>query len=462
MVKKNNSKSNNNNKNKNSATQPKSANKPKSHAPNKQRGGGSLFQNLGSAIGGVFGGPAGAALGRSAGGFVSKITGMGAYSVSKNTVLDNSAPPSFGSGGTGTEIAHREFLSDVSGSTDFALTAYSINPGLPSSFPWLAQLASNYEEYEMLGLVYEFRPTSGSAVSSTSSALGTVVMATNYDSQDPVFTNKQQMEAYEFSSSSVPFNLSIHPVECAKDSSVLTRQYVRTTDIPAGQDSRFYDLGNFQIACAGMQSVYTVGELWVSYHVRLYKPRLDVPLGANILSGHIVESTNGSATAAKPMGVSGGVVRSGSTLDTASLAPTSTTFVLPYGGLWLLSMGFSDASIAAAPNVTLGSNLSFATLFADDSGASIASFTASYASFMGVVKVVAPGTGAANTVTIGGLTGMSAGTTDIFVTQVSSGISSNRKAQRLESSMVKLIEQLMNQRDARTKLVDYIEIKSNK
>lgn len=227
-------------------------------------------------IAGGFWGPHGSDLGRAAGNAISKITGMGDYKVNSNTVVGGNTIPTFLNNGDGVKVCHREFVSDVVGSVAFVLTSYSINPGLSILFPLLSQIAQTFEEYDLRGLVMEYRPTSGTAISSTSSALGVVVMATNYDATDPLFTNKQQMESYEYSNSTVPFNGCIHPIECARNRNVLQNLFIRTTTSPAGTDLRFSDLGNFQIATAGMQSAYTIGELWVSYDVFLRKPRLNI------------------------------------------------------------------------------------------------------------------------------------------------------------------------------------------
>ncbi len=44
-------------------------------------------------------------------------------------------------------IVHRELLATISGSVAFATNSYVINPGLSSSFPWLATQAAGWEQY---------------------------------------------------------------------------------------------------------------------------------------------------------------------------------------------------------------------------------------------------------------------------------------------------------------------------
>jgi len=232
---------------------------------------------LGSIGGSMFGmGELGGQLGRGAGSLLSKITGFGGYKVNSNSLLSDTGTPVFANGAEGTVVVSaREYVGDVVSSTSFVNNVFNLNPGNPSLFPRLSVTARGYEQYEFLGLIVEFRPTAGSAIASTNNALGTVIMATNYDVLDPPFANKQSMEAYQYTVSSVPCNSSIHPVECKRSLNVLDTLYVRQISQPQNADQRFYDLGLFQLATVGQQAAgVTLGEIWVSYHIRLLKPRL--------------------------------------------------------------------------------------------------------------------------------------------------------------------------------------------
>ena len=61
-----------------------------------------------------------------------------------------------------------------------------------------------------------------------------------------------------------------------KAQSVLGDLYVRPTlNVPSGSDRRLYDFGNFQIATIGLQGTsVNVGELWVTYEIELFKPKV--------------------------------------------------------------------------------------------------------------------------------------------------------------------------------------------
>jgi hypothetical protein len=229
----------------------------------------------------VTGRDVGASLGGYVGSLAQKaiqtIMGQGDYTVSSNTLFSgsvrSSGPPKFVSITPGcTVIRHREYIKDViSSGAGFALTTVPINPTNPTTFPWLSNIANNFESYKFNGLVFEFLTNSATAVASTNTALGTVILATQYNIDDPPFASKLSMEQYEYAVSTVPFESAIHPVECKRDTGVL--EYLYTYAAGSG-DPRFSTFGNFSIATLGQQSSSNIGELWVSYDIELCKSRL--------------------------------------------------------------------------------------------------------------------------------------------------------------------------------------------
>ena len=179
---------------------------------------------VGSTIGAAVGGPPGAllggVLGRGAHALFKAITGFGDYRVEHNTPCSGDEPPEIvNSANRGSVIIrHREYLGDVNATTAFTLQQYPINPGNNFTFPWLSQVAESFEEYRLRGAIFEFKSLSSDAVlsSATSSALGSVIMATQYDVLDEPFLNKMEMENYEFANSSKPSCTFYHPIECKK------------------------------------------------------------------------------------------------------------------------------------------------------------------------------------------------------------------------------------------------------
>ncbi len=253
----------------------------------------------GAALGGLLGGPAGATVGGLAGSLVSKVTGMGEYKIEENSLLAGNVPQ-FRNGARSVRIAHRDFLGDVTGSTAFAIKSYPLNPGLNLTFPWLAGVAGQFQSYRIRGMIFEFKSTSAQALNNINSALGTVIMATQYNSLLASFSSKLEMENYEFATSCKPSESMLHPVECAQGEAPLECLYIRTGSVPNGQDERFFDFGDFQIATVGMQAASTIGELWVTYDIELYKPRL-YPGGT--IPGQFTRINNGGWDANNTLGV---------------------------------------------------------------------------------------------------------------------------------------------------------------
>jgi hypothetical protein len=231
------------------------------------KGHGGYAEDIGSGIGSW--------LGKKAGGLFSSIFGVGSYKVNKNTLLNASPndPPIISNTKSATRIQHREYITDISGSTAFNVQTYPINPGLSGTFPWLCSVANAFEQYKMHGLLFEFKSTSADALNSTNTALGTLIMATEYNPLHGAFTAKRDMENHVYSTANAPSISALHPVECAADVSVLNELFVRNVPLPTA-DIRFSDMGLFQLATVGMQAAAVIGELWVTYDIELIKPKL--------------------------------------------------------------------------------------------------------------------------------------------------------------------------------------------
>lgn len=266
-----------------------------------------------SAIGSVLGGigaeallPQGSVISKAVGSFlggkighlVEKITGFGDYQVKSNSIMRGgmTAPQIMNSvEAGGVVVRFREYVQDILATTVFTAQSFPLNPGQRKSFPWLSQFAKNFDQYRWRGIIWEFGSTSSDAVlsSATSSALGTVSMATEYDVLDATYSSKREMLNTMFANSSKPSMSFIHPIECKRAQTPMAVQYVRTGEYPEGGDPRFYDLGNTVIATEGMQAATgAVGELWVTYEVEFFKQQL----GDSGLSDHWLLTTCGTTT----------------------------------------------------------------------------------------------------------------------------------------------------------------------
>jgi hypothetical protein len=249
-------------------------------------------------------------LGAHAGDFAQKWLGYGDYKLNVNSLITGSAEqhksssiPTFSKDGKrGIRLTEREYLGDIRASSTvgaFNNQSFRINPADPITFPWLLIIAFQFEEWEPLGLIFEFVSTS-SEFNGTSQALGTVIMATEYDPVDPNFTSKFVMESADYAQSSKASEGARHGVEC--DMSERPTKVLYTSTAAPTTDIRFNDLGNFQIATAGCSTAsVNLGELWVTYDIALYKKQLlGGQVGATIPS--VAFSAEFGITSALPLG----------------------------------------------------------------------------------------------------------------------------------------------------------------
>lgn len=353
------------------------------------------------------------------------ISGFGDYKVNENTLMTGGLDPpqvvnAVDQGGV--IIRHREYLKDILASINFSIEEFPLNPGLVQTFPWLSNVAQHFEQYKFRGVLFEFKTLSSDTVlsSATSSALGSVIMSTQYNALLPPFPDKFTMENYEFANSSKPSISFLHPVECMRGQTTLTELYVRGSDAPDGSDKRLYDLGNFYIATVGMQAASGVaGELWVTYEIELYKPKIASPLNIDELYDHWYLST--SATNTNPF--TAAVHDEHSTFTGAAATNTYTFPKQLTDGLFLVFWHILGTStLIAPPSITI-TNCNTVNLFTNNTSGRIttpASTLTRYFDFMCVD--LTHGASASSIAYVGGTYPASPTSGDLFIVQLPSNV----------------------------------------
>jgi hypothetical protein len=238
---------------------------------------GTTYARVGKFVGNLIN-PTLGQLGSHVGSAIDRIMGHGDYKINSNTLLSNQAPQ-FSSTNNGMRICHREYVADQFSSIPFTNISYQINPGNKKLFPWLSTIAGSFETYEFHGLVVMYKPLSGTAISSTNPAQGSVIYSTNYDVLNPSFQSKQEAEAYQYTTSCVPYNSMIHPIECKVSQTPLPHKYITDKqdyhELSSDDDPRLHYHGAFQSMVVGQQSTSaSLGEMWVSYDVSLFTPKI--------------------------------------------------------------------------------------------------------------------------------------------------------------------------------------------
>lgn len=247
----------------------------------------STFVPGGAAAMNLIGSKHGQALGKLASQYTGqgRYRGRGAYSDNSLIAGDTLVAPRFTAepDGASVTISHREYVKDIYGpgvqggpAIAFDTQHLDINPGLESCFPWLSQIAANYEEYEMKQLIFTYRSVVSDFNSGTGQT-GQVLMATQYNSNKDPFYEKVTMMQYDGAMSGKASHDQLHGVECDPGKlSGSAGKYVRVAPVLENQDKNDYDAGQFNIAVADSPVGFNgqaIGELWVSYTVHLRKPK---------------------------------------------------------------------------------------------------------------------------------------------------------------------------------------------
>lgn len=311
---------------------------------------GDVGEILGGAVGKMFNlnlqGP-----GRWLGSGIGSIFGSGDYTLAgaapkENVIMNGSQIPKFSTTRATNVVCHREYLRDWTGVNAFSNESFRLNPGDSETFPWLSTIAQNYQEYKFHGLVFEFRSLITDFV--TSGAPGVVVMATNYNANEPAYGTKQEMENSEFAVAVKPTLNLMHGVECAVQQTVDPIKYVRRGGADTTGDSRLYDLGTFQFANQGSPN-QLLGELWVSYCVEFFKPVLPDTVGGAVDTGLLNTSsiTAGGAVGTIQVGRSGNI-------DIRHLTSTTFQFYARANAYYIINYVWqgSVAGVAAYPAIS--------------------------------------------------------------------------------------------------------------
>jgi len=232
-----------------------------------------------------------------AAGHVAGLLGIGDYEAPPEMVVNNDIVnggagqgiPEFAPGPNEVVISHKEYVCDIFGpetAGTFQNQTFGLNPALATTFPWLSQVAANYDEYTFVQMIFTFRSTVTDFVASNGQ-VGSVIMATQYNANDTPFTSKQDAMEYDGAVSGKCSEKILHGVEC--DPTKLSGspgKYTRSGPAPPGEDLKTYDAGTLNVSVSNTPSQFSnqaLGELWVSYTVQLRKPKFFVTRGQNIL-----------------------------------------------------------------------------------------------------------------------------------------------------------------------------------
>ena len=235
----------------------------------------------------------GGKLGSRAGQYAAKLAGTGSYSLAKSRRTKRprryykraSFATGIRFGGTAFRVKHRELIACINATQGFSSLLLPLNPGLDTTFPWLATIAKNFKQYKWNGLVFEYKSTSSDAIASTTDlGLGQVGWATEYDASKGAYEGLVEALNTEHANMGKPSANVLHAVECKGIDTPLKTKYIRTGPIQGSMDPKFFDLGITQFVTEMPASYSGMGQLWVTYDVTFLKPVLIAQRGLAVNS----------------------------------------------------------------------------------------------------------------------------------------------------------------------------------
>lgn len=217
--------------------------------------------------------------------FSKKVMGWGDYTapwnVSMNSLVSVGQSPTVANiSDAGIRLSHREFIGSVYSSTTFSNNVYYVNPGLSGTFPWLAKIASNFQQYELMGCLVTFKSALTNAVA-TFSSLGSVIIAADMNAAASPAASQIQLEQMQFVASAKPSESIVAPIECAPRLGGAGVRYIRPGTVPSGASILDFDHCMIQVATSGQPtSGVEIGRLYISYDIKLLNPKMVAGAGS--------------------------------------------------------------------------------------------------------------------------------------------------------------------------------------
>lgn len=248
-------------------------------------------------------------------------------------------------GNRAVRIVYREYIGDVYSHPTtpgaFWIEGFPINPGSYETFKWLPPIAAQFEQWTPNGIVFEFKSTSSEYVSNQ--ALGSVIMATEYDLYDQPYVSKVEMLNSAYANEAKPSDHIIHGIECNPRDNPQSIFYVRTGALSqVDGDLRDYDLGRFYVATQGIPFANAnLGSLYVHYDITFRKEQLyGGIIGNNILYYAALFECNTSTQ--RLFGDNADEVLPGSNFSPPLIQQESIIYLPPQyrGATWMITVAF--------------------------------------------------------------------------------------------------------------------------
>lgn len=182
-------------------------------------------------------------------------------------------------------FSRKEFITTIRSDNDMLFkVAHSlvINAGDSTTFPWLANIAKNFESYRFKRLRFYYIPRCATTTN------GFVAIQPDCNPHDPPPSSEADMFQNEKCKSAAPwasFDVVFSQEMLNKRKSYFTRP------LPVNADKDLYDVGNLFV-CNTLNATFSVGQLWVDYDVEFFTPESTGAVQTLLIGGGPADGVN--------------------------------------------------------------------------------------------------------------------------------------------------------------------------
>lgn len=173
--------------------------------------------------------------------------------------------PSNGRSASMRSVSKTEFITGVNGSVAFETLSLNINPGMANVFPWLSNIAKDWQQYRFKRFQARF------ITRSSTSERGTVILSPEYSISEGPPTNEQDALDTQDAVEDVVWKELVCQLDPSAMNGIGPRKLIRQGNVPG--DLTLYDSAILTVATVGQVAPSVVGRLYFDYEIDFYVPQ---------------------------------------------------------------------------------------------------------------------------------------------------------------------------------------------
>lgn len=236
----------------------------------------------------------------------------------------NSSKPQIRNGDNSCRVVHRELITNLvapaANPTVWGIATaneFPLQPGSNITFPWLSNMALNWERYRFNKLRFRYLPRLGTQNS------GSVSLIPDYDAADAAPSNEMIASSLQNMKEDACWKEIVIDLDPKSLNALSPSKFTRFGNLASNLDIKTYDSGNLFIATSDVTTnSQALGKVWVEYDVTFMTPQLP-PSGSQtsfMVNGGTTNQANPLGTAPVLKGGIGASV-SGQTVTLTGLEP---------------------------------------------------------------------------------------------------------------------------------------------